>query len=104
MQIIEDIEKIQKTQRRISTTSGITMGILMSIYFFTFAALIDRGMFGLLLVEIITTVAFAFAYIFMNTLSFKITRLFYGRNYDHIFRQLKPGDINRTAEEIVSNL
>jgi hypothetical protein len=97
---IQAIQAIHKTQRRIATVSGITMGLLMCIYFFTFATLIDRGLFGALLFEIITSIAFIFAFIFMNPLSYYFTRLIHGRRHKALFLQLSAGDINKTAEQV----
>ena len=90
---LKAIKTIQKTQRRIAVTTGIIMGVLMSVYFFSFATLIDHGMFGVLLVEIITSVAFVFAYIFMNPLSFRLTRLFLTRRHGKLLNRgisIKP--------------
>jgi len=97
---LKAIQAIHKTQKRIATLAGITMGILMSIYFFTFAALIDRGMFGVLVFEMITSIAFVFAFIFIHPLSFRLTRLFYGRNHAALLQQLMPADIHKTPEQV----
>jgi len=101
---LQAIETIQKTQRRIAVTTGVIMGILMSVYFFSYATLIDHGMFGVLLVEIITSVAFVFAYIFMNRLSFKLTRLFLARRYGELLARLSPRDIYKTPEQVLETL
>ena len=97
---ITAIQAIHKTQRRIATISGITMGLLMSVYFFTFATLLDRGMFAALLFEIITSIGFIIAFIFMNPLSFRLTRLIHGRRYAQVLDQLAPGDISKTPEQL----
>lgn len=104
MDIKQDIQKIQKIQRRISIISGVVMGILLSVYFFTFATLIDHGMFGLLLIEIVTSIGFIFAYIFMNRISFRLTRLFLGRRYARTFDQIQPDDINKSPAEIINEM
>jgi len=102
--MLKDIETIQNTQRRIAVTTGVIMGILMSVYFFSFATLIDHGMFGILLVEVITSVAFVFAYIFMNPLSFKLTRLILGRRHKQLLAHLAPRDIYKTPEQVIESL
>jgi len=101
---LEAIQAIHKTQKRIATVTGVTMGILMSIYFFTFATLIDRGMFGALLLEVITSIAFIFAFIFMNRLSFGLTRLFYRRRHAALLQQLSPADINKSPEQVCESI
>jgi len=97
---IAAIQAIHKTQRRIAVISGVTMGVLMSVYFFSFAMLIDRGMFGILMIEVITSIAFIFAFIFMHQLSFRLTRLIHGRQHAALFERLSPGDINKTPEQV----
>jgi len=101
---IEAIEAIHKSQRRIATIIGITMGMLMSVYFFTFATLIDRGMFGILLFEIITSIGFIIAFIFLNPLSFRLTRLIHGRRHAALLKQLSATDINKTPEQLCDSI
>ena len=101
---LKAIETIQKTQRRIAVTTGVIMGVLMSVYFFSFATLIDHGMFGALLVEVITSVAFVFAYIFMNPLSFRLTRVFLARRYGELLNRLSPRDIYKTPQQVLESL
>jgi len=98
------IEAIQKTQRRIAVTTGVIMGVLMSVYFFSFATLIDHGMFGALLVEIITSIAFVVAYIFMNPLSFRLTRLLLARRHGELFKRLSPRDVYKTPQQVLEAL
>lgn len=94
------IQAIHKTQRRIATNGGITMGMIMVIYFFTFAALVDRAMYGPLLFEVITSIAFLFALIFLTPLSFRLTKMIHGRRYATVLAQLVASDINKTPEEL----
>jgi len=104
MELLQDIHKIQNAQRRIAIISGISMGILLSVYFFTFATLIDHGLFGLLMIEIVTSIGFIFAYIFMNKISFNLTRILLGRRYAATLQQLTPDDVNRSAQEIAQHI
>jgi len=101
---IQAIAAIHKTQRRISTISGITMGMIMSVYFFTFATLLDRGLFGALLFEIITSIGFIIAFLFLNPLSFRLTRLIHGRRHAALLEQLSPTDINKTPEQLCESI
>lgn len=98
------IESIQKTQRRIAVTTGVIMGVLMSVYFFSFATLIDHGMFGALLIEIITSIAFVFAFIFMNRLSFGLTRFLLARQHGRLLNRLSPRDIYKTPDQVLEIL
>lgn len=103
---LDIIRAIQNTQRKISIITGFTMGILLIVYFFTFAMLIDKGYSFLLKFEIVTTVIFVIAFFFLNKLSFQLTRLVYMRQpvYGQLLSKLKSGDINKTPEEVQTDI
>lgn len=103
---VQLIQAIQNTQRRIAITIGIIMGVTLSTYFFTFAMLIDRGITGMLVFEAVSSVLFIVAYIFLNRISFAVTRLRYQRSrpHDELIQQMKPGDINIPAEQLITTL
>ena len=103
---IQAISQIQKTQRRVAITIGIIMGVTMSIYFFTFAMLIDRGLTVVLWTEAVTTILFIAAYIFLNRISFRLTRLVYVGREPHrtLCQRMKPSDINTSPETLMQTI
>lgn len=82
------------------------MGVLMILYFFTYATLIDHGLTGFLFFEIVTSILFLMALIFLNPLSFALVKLMYGRRqpYQSILQQLSPSSIVKPADQLLQDL
>jgi len=76
----QPLEQIRRTHERIAVIVGIFMAAAMSLYFFTFSDLIDKGASLLLWLELVTTILFVFGLIFLKRLAFFITRLMLGKN------------------------
>lgn len=99
---LDIIRAIQNTQRKISLITGFTMGILLILYFFTFAMLIDKGYSFLLKFEVITAIVFVITFFLLNKLSFQLTRLVYMGHSGHrqLLSKLISSDVNKTPEEL----
>ena len=100
--ILNAIEQIQKSQTNLKIYTAVPMGIIMILYFFSFASLIDHGMMGALYVEIITTILFILALIYLNNVSFILVKLLYKSRKLHsrIIRKMTPASINKTAKQL----
>lgn len=98
----QNIEKIQNTQNNIKIFTGVPMGILLLLYFFSYATLIDHGYTKLLIVEIITSVLFVLAFIFLNSWSFTVVKFIYKNRspYREIVQQLTVEKIAKPAEQL----
>lgn len=105
-QLQEAIEKIQNSQNNIKIFTAVPMGIILLLYFFSFASLIDHGLTKLLLVEIITSILFVLAFIFLNSLSFYIVKLLYKNRipYSGIVAQLTPETVIKPAGQLVKEI
>ena len=105
-ELLQALERIQKTQNRIAMTLGITMGMILIIYFFTYAMLIDRGYDGVLLFEAITSVLFIIAFFFLNRIAFLLTRLILGRRqpFAALLQHMQPGDGNVPPPQLLQRL
>lgn len=79
-QASEIIENLQQSYSNIKIFTAVPMGVLMILYFFSFATLIDRGMNGLLWFEIITTILFLIYFIAINKAAFVILKFLSRRN------------------------
>ena len=103
MDQLEIIKKIQNTQNNIKVFTAVPMGVLMILYFFSYATLIDNGLTGFLFFEIVTTVLFVLALIFLNPLSFFVVRLLYGSRepYKDVMQKLTAINIVQPAEKLV---
>ena len=98
----ENIEKIQNTQNNIKIFTAVPMGILLLLYFFSYAPLIDHGYIKLLMVEIVTTILFVLAFIFLNSWTFRVVKMIYKNRspYREIVQQLTPEKIAKPAEQL----
>lgn len=102
----ENIKKIQNTQNNIKIFTAVPMGILMLLYFFSYATLIDHGYGKLVMVEIITSILFVLAFIFLNSWSFQVVKFFYKNRaqYREIMQQLTPDNITKPAEQLCKEI
>lgn len=85
----QTLEKIKKVHERIVITVGITMGIALSSYFFTFGMLIDRDATVMLWFQMITSVLFIFGLIYIKPLALLLAKLLLASNAD--CRQMLKG-------------
>ena len=104
---IEAIESLQHSQSNIKVYTAIPMGVLMILYFFSYATLIDKGMYGMLTFEIVTSILFILAIIYINWVSFVLLKMRYKNKlpYKDVLQYLsyldlsgKPGEISRMIE------
>lgn len=73
-QNIELIERLQQSYSNIKIFTAVPMGVLMILYFFSYAMLIDRGMTGVLMFEIVTSILFVLYFIYINQTAFVILK------------------------------
>jgi len=83
------LKKIKKIHERIVITVGITMGLALSTYFFTYGMLIDRDATAMIWFQLITTVLFIFGLIFIKRLALVLTKLLLAANSE--CRQMLKG-------------
>jgi len=100
--MIEAIESLQNTHNNIKVFTVVPMGVLMILYFFSYATLIDHGMYGMLGFEIISTILFFAAIIFINRFSFVILKMRYKNKppYADMLRYLNYADMAARADKI----
>ncbi len=101
-EIINAIEQIQKSQTNFKIYTAVPMGTIMILYFFSFATLIDHGMMGAFYIEIITTILFVLALIYLNNVSFVLVKLLYKSRKLHssLIQKMTPTSINKTAKQL----
>ncbi len=100
------LQEIQKTQNNIVMYSAITMGMILIIYFFTFALLADKGYKLILLFEIVTSIIFFISFFFLNKIAFHVTRFLYRNRQPHsdIMQLLSASDISRKPEDLLPKI
>ena len=103
-EIIETIESLQNSLSNIKVFTIIPMGIMLLLYFFSFATAIDRGMYGLLTFEIVTTILFVFAIIFINQVSFVLLKMRYKNKapFNGVLLYVDYSDLSGKPQDIVN--
>ncbi|WP_455206552.1 hypothetical protein [Kaarinaea lacus] len=101
-EMIETIESLQDSLNNIKVYTVVPMGVLLILYFFSFATAIDRGMHGLLAFEIVTTVLFIFAIIFINKLAFALLKMRYKNKapFNSVLPYVDYSDLAARPEDI----
>ena len=73
-QNIELIERLQQSYSNVKVYTAVPMGVLMILYFFSYAMLIDRGMNGTVIFEIVTSILFVLYFFKINQAAFVILK------------------------------
>jgi len=86
-------EKIKKTQENIAVVIGTIFTLILCIYFFTYAMLVDKGLYGFLWAQGLSALAMLLMLIRLKSVSFFITRLWLGHKVElqDAFSELKAG-------------
>ena len=103
---LEAIEQLQNSFSNIKIFTAVPMGIIMIIYFFTFAQLVDHGLDVLLYIEIVTTIMFVLALIFLNKVAYVLLRLRYSgkQPYNRLLQQLSAEQLGQDAQKLLSQV
>ncbi|MDX8401664.1 MAG: hypothetical protein R8K47_03430 [Mariprofundaceae bacterium] len=78
--------RLRRWQENIAVGIGAAIGILLSVYFFTYAMLIDKGLSGWLWFELVSALIFVLILFRLRQVSRLIVRLTLGRKSP--FREL----------------
>jgi len=90
----ESFERIKKVQENIAVVIGTVFTLILCIYFFTYAMLVDKGLYGLLWAQGLSALAMLLMLIRLKQVSFFFTRLWLGRRADlrNAFSELNAGN------------
>ncbi|NOZ54126.1 MAG: hypothetical protein GXP08_13510 [Gammaproteobacteria bacterium] len=104
--LIEIIEVLQNSQNNIKVYLVVPMGVLMILYFFSYATLIDHGMYGLLIFEVVSSLLFIFAIIKINQLSFGIIKFRFKNRppYSDVLSSVDYIEFSKKPEEIFKQI
>lgn len=76
---IAAIRRIKKTHENFVVFGGISIGVILGIYFFTFSGFIDKAP-SLAYFQAVTAILWVLALIYIRRVAFFLTRLLLGRN------------------------
>lgn len=97
------LQRLKAAHERIMTVAGMAMGILMVLYFFTFAQFIDRGYTGVVWFQAISSVLMVIALFMLRRVSFGLLRLFRGRHPEYrslLAVMTSPADFDQDEETL----
>ena len=100
------IEDLQNHYNNMRVGLAVPAGVMLILYFFSFATLIDRGMTGLLSFQIVSSIVFVAMLIFVNPMAFALLRWRYGRKADYrqLFPVLSTKKLSQDAEQLTRQL
>lgn len=100
---IAAIERLQNILGNIKVITGIAIGTVLLLYFFSYAMLVDQGMSGALWFEVVTTVLCVLGLVYLNSVAFFMLKTLYQRRkqYRDVFPVLTAGNIGNKAEDLV---
>ncbi len=103
---IEMIKKIQMTQKNVKIYTGVTIGMLLIFYFFSFASLLDKAPAIFFLFELVTSIIFVVILIRLNPFSFKVTRWHYRNKpaQTELLNKLSPSDVDKRPETLAKEI
>lgn len=98
----QSLETLLNKQRNVKITLGVAIGLVLIVYFFTFATLLDKVSAGFFAFEIISGFLMVFVLFRLNKISFAWIRLRFGNKpaYQAFFSKLQAGDVDRPLEQI----
>jgi len=103
---IETIKTLQNSQKNLKIWLGTIMGIILILFFFTFALLVDKAPPAFFIVETIITLIIIPSFFLLNRISFGILKLTKGKKaeFNDIIRKLSHNDVDKKPEKIIENL
>jgi len=105
-QLLETIKSLQESQKNIKITLGSIMGLILFVFFFTFALLLDKAPPLFFIIETIITIIIIPLFFILNKISFAILKIRKGKKeeFEKIIAQLNANDVDKKAEEILQGL
>ncbi len=89
------IQRIKKSQENTVVVLGVSIGFMLLLYFFTFAAMVDGRGSVMAWFETVTTVLMAVMLVFIKRIAFFLTRLRLSRRaeYRDVFASLTVAEL-----------
>lgn len=105
-QKLDAIRRIKKTHENFVVALGITIGLILGVYFFSFAALIDSAPPIAIQFLMVTTVLLVLALIYVKRIALFFTRLKLGRKseYKPLLAALVVADLAKDEEALLRQL
>ncbi len=98
------ISEIKQLIEKYIVRIGSSIGMILLVYFFTYAQFVDRGMTVFLTLEVITSILFVIALFNLKKISFYLVKLKLGKTspYTDIFMKLTVADLEKSDSDLVN--
>jgi hypothetical protein len=99
---IDIINTVKKAHENIMVVTGVLIGILLIVYFFTFAQFFDRGYMAVVYFQAVTSVMLVVALFFLKRIAFVFIRMIYGRRdaYQPFLSAIVASDLDKDARTL----
>jgi len=105
-EILDAVKHIKKVHENIMVILGVLIGMILMVYFFTYALLMDKAFTTWVWVELITTILLVFVLIFLSRISFFLTKLLLVRHSScrPILKRMISTDLALKEPELLEKL
>ncbi|TPW15035.1 MAG: Uncharacterized protein FD130_1268 [Halothiobacillaceae bacterium] len=100
---LEIIKKIKKSHENTFVTTGVTIGLILTLYFYSFASLIDKAPPIFFDIQVVTTLLFIACLLFLKRVAFFLVKLTKGRRagYRSVLAQLTADDMDKNDDALL---
>ena len=103
---LKKIEFLQESQKNTKVWIGAIMGVILILFFFTFAMLVDKFPPIFFTIETIITLIILPCFFMLNRISFGILKIKKGKKeeFKDILGQMHRDDVDKKTEEVLANI
>lgn len=103
---LEAVRRIKKLHGNLTVGLGIAIGIILCVYFFSFAMLVDRAPPLLWKLQALSAVALVLMLVYLKRCAFFGVRLWLGTRapYRGIVGHLRAQDLDQSEEQLIARL
>jgi len=103
---LETIKTLQESQKNTKIWIGTIMGIILILFFFTFAMLVDKAPPLFFIVETIITIIIIPCFFMLNRISFAILKMKKGKKeeFKSLLDKMTRDDVDKKAETILEKI
>ncbi len=98
------LSEIKTLMERYVVRIGVTIGIILLVYFFTFAMLIDKAPLIYIMIEVVTSIVFVFILFKLKKIAFYLvqSKLSGKSPYTDIFSRLTAADFEKSESDLIN--
>lgn len=104
--LLEAVRRIKKLHGNLTVGLGIAIGLILTIYFFSFAMLVDRAPPILWKIQALSALGLVLMLVYLKQCAFFGVRLWLRARppYREILKGLRPADMDQNEEQLIARL